>query len=179
MGKKFSFVTVMMLVVLSLAAGAMLNNVFSSDNIYEQITKFKDVLSITEKYYVDDIDTQKLTEGAIVGLLDQLDPHSTYISAADLRRVHEEFQGSFEGIGIEYQVLNDTLMVVAPIIGGPSEALGILAGDKIMRRVFKRSSGGQRGRLFTCRSSGSVWKDCLNSISRGTRFLSVRSVRRL
>ena len=133
MRKKFSFVTVMMLVVLSLAAGAMLNNVFSSDNIYEQITKFKDVLSVTEKYYVDDVDTQKLTEGAIAGLLEQLDPHSTYISAADLRRVHEEFQGSFEGIGIEYQVLNDTLMVVAPIIGGPSESLGILAGDKILK----------------------------------------------
>jgi carboxyl-terminal processing protease len=133
MRKKVSLLTVSVLVLLSLVTGAMLNSVLSGDNIYEQITKFKDVLSITEKYYVEDVDTQKLTEGAVVGLLEQLDPHSSYIPASHLQRVHEEFQGSFEGIGIEYQVLNDTLMVVAPIIGGPSEALGIQAGDKILR----------------------------------------------
>ncbi len=132
MRKRFSLLTVSLVVVLSLGAGAFLNNVFSSDSIYEQISKFKDVLSITEKYYVEDIDTQKLTEAAVVGLLEELDPHSNYIPASHLQRIHEEFQGSFEGIGIEYQVLNDTLMVVAPIVGGPSEALGILAGDKIV-----------------------------------------------
>jgi carboxyl-terminal processing protease len=66
-------------------------------------------------------------------MLGELDPHSNYIPASHLQRVHEEFQGSFEGVGIEYQVLNDTLMVVAPIVGGPSEALGIQAGDKIIR----------------------------------------------
>ena len=132
MRKRFSLLTVSLVVVFSLGAGAFLNNVFSSDSIYEQISKFKDVLSITEKYYVEDIDTQKLTEAAVVGLLEELDPHSNYIPASHLQRIHEEFQGSFEGIGIEYQVLNDTLMVVAPIVGGPSEALGILAGDKIV-----------------------------------------------
>lgn len=133
MRQRFSLTTVALLVVLSLVAGAMLNYVFSSDNIYEQLTKFKDVLSITEKYYVDDVDTQKLTESAINGLLNQLDPHSVYIPSAQLQRVTEEFQGSFEGIGIEYQVLNDTLLVVSPIVGGPSEALGIQAGDKIVK----------------------------------------------
>ncbi len=133
MRKRFSLLTVSVVVILSLGAGAFLNNVISSDNIYEQISKFKDVLSITEKYYVEDIDTQKLTEAAVVGLLEELDPHSNYIPASSLQRIHEEFQGSFEGIGIEYQVLNDTLMVVAPIVGGPSEALGILAGDKIVK----------------------------------------------
>jgi carboxyl-terminal processing protease len=133
MRKRFSLVAVVGLVVLSLVTGAMLNYVFSSDNIYEQITKFKDVLSIAEKYYVEDIDTGKLTEAAIAGMLEQLDPHSNYIPSAQLKRVHEEFQGSFEGVGIEYQVVNDTLLVVAPIVGGPSEALGIQAGDKIIR----------------------------------------------
>lgn len=133
MRKRFSLVTVVVLVFVGLATGAMLNSVFSSDNIYEQITKFKDVLSITEKYYVEDVDTQKLTEAAVVGLLEQLDPHSSYIPAAQIKKVHEEFQGSFEGIGIEYQVLNDTLMVVAPIVGGPSDSLGIQAGDRILK----------------------------------------------
>jgi carboxyl-terminal processing protease len=133
MTKRFSLLTLISLVLLSLGAGALLNNVISGDNIYEQITKFKDVLSITEKYYVEDVDTQKLTEAAVNGVLNQLDPHSVYIPSSQLQKVTEEFQGSFEGVGIEYQVLNDTLLVVAPIIGGPSEALGILAGDKIVK----------------------------------------------
>lgn len=133
MGKRFSLPTVVLLVVGSLFAGAMINNVISEDNIYEQLNKFKDVLSLTEKYYVEDVDTQKLTESAINGVLNELDPHSIYIPASQLQRVNEEFQGSFEGIGIEFQVLNDTLLVVSPIVGGPSEALGIQAGDKILK----------------------------------------------
>ncbi len=133
MRKRFSLGTVLLLVAASILAGSMLNQLISGDNIYEQINKFKDVLSITEKYYVDDVDTQKLTESAINGVLNQLDPHSVYIPASALTRVTEEFQGSFEGIGIEYQVVEDTLLVVAPIVGGPSEALGIQSGDKIVR----------------------------------------------
>ncbi len=133
MNKRFSLLTLILFVIGGLFAGAMIDEVISGDNIYDQLNKFKDVLSLTEKYYVEDIDTQKLTESAIVGVLNDLDPHSIYIPASQLQRVNEEFQGSFEGIGIEFQVLNDTLLVVSPIVGGPSEALGIMAGDKIVR----------------------------------------------
>ncbi len=133
MRKRFSIGTLLGVIVLSLGTGAMLNRVLSADSIYDQITKFQDVLSITQKNYVDNVDPQKLTEAAINGLLGQLDPHSVYITASQMQRVTEEFQGSFEGIGIEFQVLNDTLMVVSPVVGGPSEALGILGGDKIVK----------------------------------------------
>jgi carboxyl-terminal processing protease len=133
MKKRFSLFTVIALVILSLVAGSMINQLISGDNIYDQFNKYKTVLIYTEKYYVDDVDTQKLTEAAITGLLGQLDPHSVYIPASQLPKVTEEFQGSFEGVGIEYQVLNDTLLVVSPIAGGPSEALGIQSGDKIVR----------------------------------------------
>lgn len=133
MRKRFSLVSVGLLVVFSLVAGAWLNQLISGDNIYDQLNKFKDVLSMAQKSYVDDVDTGKLTESAIRGMLDDLDPHSVYISAKEMQRVKEEFQGSFEGIGVEYAVLNDTLMVVTPIVGGPSEALGIEAGDKIVK----------------------------------------------
>jgi carboxyl-terminal processing protease len=133
MTKRFSLLTVAVLVLVGMIAGSVLNRVISGDNIYEQLTKFKDVLSLTEKYYVEDVDTQKLTESAINGVLNDLDPHSVYIPASQLQRVNEEFQGSFDGIGIEFSILNDTLLVVSPIIGGPSEALGIMAGDKIVR----------------------------------------------
>ncbi len=133
MRKRFSLLTVIGLVALSVFAGSFLNPLISGDSIFDQLRKLQDVLSLTEKYYVDDVDPQKLTEAAINGMLGQLDPHSVYIPASQLQRVNEDFQGSFEGIGIEYQVLNDTLLVVAPIVGGPSEALGIQSGDKIVR----------------------------------------------
>jgi carboxyl-terminal processing protease len=133
MQKRFSLGTVILLIVVSVIAGSMLNQLISGDTIYDQLHKFGDVLNYTEKYYVEDVDTGKLTESAINGLLNQLDPHSVYIPATEMQRVTEDFQGSFEGIGIEYQVLADTLLVVAPIAGGPSEALGIQSGDKIVR----------------------------------------------
>ena len=133
MQKRFSAVTVVALVAVGLLAGAMLNTLFSGDTVKEQVLKFSHVLNLTLKNYVEDVDTQKLTESAINGLLSQLDPHSVYIPASQLQRVQEEFQGSFEGIGIEFQVLNDTLLVVAAIAGGPSEALGIQSGDKIVK----------------------------------------------
>lgn len=131
--KRFSFSVLITVSVVALLLGTLLSSVISGDNIYVQLNKFKDVLSLTEKYYVDDVDTQKLVEAAVNGLLNTLDPHSVYIPASQLPRVNEEFQGSFEGIGIEFDVLSDTLTVVSPITGGPSEALGIMAGDKIVK----------------------------------------------
>ena len=88
---------------------------------------------LTEKYYVDDVDTQKLTEGAIEGLLKNLDPHSVYIPPKQLSKVNEEFKGKFEGIGIEFQLLNDTITVLQPIGGGPSAQVGIMSNDKIVK----------------------------------------------
>lgn len=127
--------------VVGIIVGIRINDVASEDTIREQIVKFNDVLSLTQKYYVEDVDTQKLVEAAINGLLGTLDPHSVYIPASAIPRVQEEFRGSFEGIGIEFDVINDTLIVVAPIVGGPSEALGILAGDKIVRIDGESSVG--------------------------------------
>jgi len=131
--KRLSLPVVVMISLIALLLGMQLNSVISSDNIYEQLNKFKDVLSLTEKYYVEDVDTQKLVEAAINGMLGKLDPHSAYIPSLQMQRVTEEFQGSFEGIGIEFDILGDTLTVIAPIPGGPSEALGIQAGDKIVK----------------------------------------------
>ena len=133
MKKRISIPTLVIFIVVALFLGMQLNNVISGDNIFEQLNKFKDVLSLTEKYYVDTVDSQKLVESAINGMLSNLDPHSVYIPASQLTRINEEFQGSFEGIGVEYDVINDTLIVVSPVSGGPSEALGILAGDKILK----------------------------------------------
>ncbi len=141
MKKRFSTPVVVLLILLAVLGGMQLNTLISGDNIYEQLGKFKDVLSLTEKYYVDDVDTQKLTESAIKGLLSDLDPHSVYIDPKQLTRVTEEFRGKFEGIGIEFALVNDTITVVQPIGGGPSAQLGILSNDKIVKIDGKSSIG--------------------------------------
>jgi carboxyl-terminal processing protease len=120
-------------VVLGIALGISIDKIFSFDNLRESITKFNDVLTLTDKYYVEDVDTQKLVVSAINGMLSQLDPHSVYISPDQLKQVEESFRGDFDGIGIEFQIVNDTLTVVSAISGGPSEALGILPGDRIIK----------------------------------------------
>ncbi|MBW7889215.1 MAG: PDZ domain-containing protein, partial [Bacteroidetes bacterium] len=141
MKKRFSFVVVFGLFTVAFLGGAYFNELISGDNIYEQLSKFKDVLSITDKFYVDDVDTGKLTEDAINGMLSNLDPHSVYIKPETLKKVNEDFKGKFEGIGIEFSVVNDTITVVQPIGGGPSAQVGILSNDKIVKIDGKSSIG--------------------------------------
>ncbi|MBX7041663.1 MAG: S41 family peptidase [Ignavibacteria bacterium] len=133
MKKYFVFPLSIILLAIGVFAGMKIQNAVSDDKLNQQLRKYKDALEITSRYYVDDVDSQKLTEDAIKGMLEGLDPHSVYISAEQLKRVNEDFQGSFEGIGVEFDIVNDTLTIVSPISGGPSEKLGILAGDKIVK----------------------------------------------
>jgi len=133
MFNSIKYSTILFTAVLGIVLGVFLNKAFSGDNLRESISKFNDVLTYTEKYYVEEVDTQKLIESAINGMLNQLDPHSVYISAKEMTQVEESFRGDFEGVGIEFQVVNDTLTVVSPITGGPSEALGIMSGDRIIK----------------------------------------------
>lgn len=127
--------------------GIYIQPVVSGDSIYEQLNKFKDVLFTVEKYYVDDVETPELVESAIAGMLGGLDPHSIYIPAEQQRRVDEEFRGSFEGIGIEFDMVRDTITVVTAISGGPSESLGILSGDKIVKIAGENAVGLDRSEV--------------------------------
>lgn len=94
--------------------------------------KFTALMNYIEYMYVDSVNGKDLTEKAIVAMLQELDPHSTYISAEELREANEPLEGSFDGVGVQFNILHDTIMVVEPIPGGPSEKLGIRAGDKIV-----------------------------------------------
>lgn len=125
--------TVSAIIAISLFAGMEINKLVSADNIYDQITKFGDVLSYIDKFYVDDVDTGKLTAAAITGMLNTLDPHSIYIPPRQYERVVEEFRGKFEGVGISFRILNDTITVVEPIAGGPSARMGVLSNDRIVK----------------------------------------------
>lgn len=94
--------------------------------------KMEEVLRYIEAKYVDEIDKEALTREVIDDLLSRLDPHSNYISAEELRAVNEQLKGNFDGIGVEFMVLEDTIVVVTPLAGGPSETAGILSGDRIV-----------------------------------------------
>ena len=83
-------------------------------------------------FYVDSVDENKLVEEAIIKMLAQLDPHSTYSDAEEVKKMNEPLQGNFEGIGVQFQMIEDTLLVVQPVSNGPSEKVGILAGDRIV-----------------------------------------------
>lgn len=103
--------------------------------------KFDEVLTYIDRIYVDTVNTKQLTVTAIEAMLEKLDPHSVYISKEEVDEANQQIDGSFVGVGIRFQLLKDTILVVATIPGGPSEKLGILAGDKIIRVDDKNLAG--------------------------------------
>ncbi len=103
-----------------------------SDGSTGNSKKISKLLNYVMEEYVDTVDMDGLTESTIINMLDQLDPHSSYIPAKDLEATNEPLEGNFDGIGVEFNIINDTIVVVAPINGGPSEKLGIRSGDRIV-----------------------------------------------
>jgi carboxyl-terminal processing protease len=98
-----------------------------------QTEKLNKVLNYIEKHYVDPIDKDELVETVIEKFLAELDPHSFYISADEFQAMNEPLQGNFDGIGVEFMIQEDTVVVVNPIVGGPSEKVGVRAGDRIIK----------------------------------------------
>ncbi len=103
--------------------------------------KFRRALQYIRLSYVDSVDEEELTEIAIVKMLEELDPHSTYMSAEEIKKANEPLEGNFEGVGIQFQILRDTINVVDVIAGGPSETVGIQAGDKIINIDHEKAWG--------------------------------------
>ncbi len=133
MKRKFSAWMVAVMLLVGMILGFQGRNLISADNIYEQFKKFQDILVLTDKYYVDPVDTRKLTEGAINGMLNQLDPHSMYFPPKAFEHTAEEMEGNYQGVGLSIRALNDTIIVVEPMGGGPAAKLGILSNDRIVR----------------------------------------------
>lgn len=105
------------------------------------VRKYSALLQMIKFAYVDTVNESKLVEKAIVETLKELDPHSMYISKKDLKRANEELVGNFEGIGVQFEIFRDTINIVHPIPGGPSERLGILSGDKIIKIEAENVTG--------------------------------------
>lgn len=102
-------------------------------NIYDKIQVLNQIISIVNENYVEPVDWDMALDGAFNGLLDKLDPHSAYIPRERLESITEQFHGQFEGIGIEFDVLNGYLTVIAPVAGSPSDKAGLQAGDQIVK----------------------------------------------
>ncbi len=130
--RKFAFVLGISLILLNSMTSFAQINVKKLD---EKTTtrKYATLLYYINGYYVDTLDMGKLVEKAIVSTLKNLDPHSSYISAKDVEKANEPLEGSFEGIGVTFQIFKDTILVISPIPGGPSDKVGIQAGDKIVK----------------------------------------------
>ncbi|MBK7085074.1 MAG: PDZ domain-containing protein [Flavobacteriales bacterium] len=103
--------------------------------------KVGQVIDLIDRQYVDSVRKGELVDEVIQDLLQHLDPHSYYISANELRAAQEPLEGSFEGIGVEFAIQHDTVVVIAPVEGGPSAALGIRAGDRIISANTKAMAG--------------------------------------
>ena len=107
-----------------------LSGLFSFGN---SSSKVNDLLSLIDGQYVDNVDMDSITDEVMADIVSKLDPHSVYIPAKDLEAVNSELEGSFSGIGVQFNIQNDTVMIVSVISGGPSEKVGLMAGDRIIR----------------------------------------------
>lgn len=116
--------------ILGMLAGGMLDR-HSGPTATQK--KFQTILNLIRNDYVDEVNLDSLLENSIPGLLANLDPHSAYIPAEDLQSVNEELDGSFCGIGVQFIINNDTITVVEVVSGGPSEKIGLHAGDRIVK----------------------------------------------
>ena len=116
----------------SLVVGIWLGLLFSGKKAGEYDRKLNNILNLVSNEYVDNIQVDSLIELSIPEILSNLDPHSYYLSAKELQLAEEDLSGSFSGIGISFQIAEDTLYVIEVIPGGPSEKAGIVAGDKII-----------------------------------------------
>ncbi|HES59716.1 MAG TPA: S41 family peptidase, partial [Caldithrix sp.] len=120
------------------ALGIYLGNLLnfqSKDNkisLKSEPNKLDLIIDLIESDYVDTVSTSDLIEEAVPYILKNLDPHSIYIPAKDLKQVNEPLEGNFEGIGVQFNLLNDTILVINTISGGPAEKVGLMAGDKII-----------------------------------------------
>ena len=126
-------VWVIILLLSGILVGLYINKGVGSRQItFEGGSKFDEVMWYVDNDYVEKPDAQKLQDEAIAALMEELDPHSDYISLDDFNEVNDPLLGSFDGIGVQFRLEKDTVAIVNVIKGGPSEKVGLLAGDRIV-----------------------------------------------
>jgi carboxyl-terminal processing protease len=134
------------ILALAISAGIWIGATFAEpkgnqNDLRAALYKLQEIMTYINRDYVDSVDTNELVEYGINKMLENLDPHSSYIPARDASLAQSQLDGEFDGIGVEFGIIRDTIYVVAPLTGGPSEALGIKSGDQIIRVDGKTVAG--------------------------------------
>lgn len=134
------------IIALTLAAGMLIGSTFFSGgknltDIAKSSAKFREVLMYVENNYVDSVNTAELVDFSIAKMLEKLDPHTAYFNTEEATAARSQLDSGFDGIGVEFNIYNDTVYVVSPLSGGPSEAAGITSGDRIMMVNKEKLSG--------------------------------------
>lgn len=131
--KNIALVLLPLLMCLGIVGGVFIGRYITRRTLSAEEEKLRTILGIIKTDYVDRIDVDSLIEQSLPDLLASLDPHSAYIPASELTAVNEDLEGSFSGVGVSFQILNDTVNVLEVISGGPAEKVGILQGDRIIK----------------------------------------------
>lgn len=120
--------------LIAFCALSAVSAVAQTNGTYEvNMQKMNRLMQYIRYYYVDSVDFEKIVDKGIAEMLKQMDPHSVFVPKKEVRRMNEPLEGNFDGIGVQFQIMKDTIVVVEPVKGGPSEKVGIRAGDKIIR----------------------------------------------
>ena len=122
-----------LLLAIGIGCGIFIGRYITTKSLTSKEEKLRTILRLIQSDYVDELDMDSLIEASFPDLLASLDPHSAYIPAEELQGVNDDLQGSFSGVGVSFQILNDTVQVIEVIPGGPAEKVGILAGDRIIK----------------------------------------------
>ena len=120
------------LVLAGILLGLRLEAHLTQEDTYLQLKKLEEAFLLINRRYVEDVDAEDLADHAIEAMLKDLDPHSSYITAEEAREMQETYRGSFSGVGIMFEIVDDTVRVVSPLSGGPSEEEGVMSGDQIV-----------------------------------------------
>lgn len=125
------------ILTIGIAAGILIGATFASNDTntsayMKSVMKFREVMSLIDRSYVDQINSDQMVETAVTKMLEELDPHTVYVSAKDVELSNSDLKKEFEGVGIEFNIFRDTIVVLSPLSGGPSEKVGLMAGDKIV-----------------------------------------------
>jgi carboxyl-terminal processing protease len=135
-----------LILALAISAGIWIGATFAEpkterNDLKAAIYKLQEIITYINRDYVDSVNTNELVEFGIQSMLEKLDPHSSYISSKDATLAKSQLDGEFDGIGVEFGIIRDTIYVVAPLSGGPSEKLGIQSGDQIINVDGKTVAG--------------------------------------
>lgn len=139
--KNLGLVALPLLLALGVVGGIFIGKYITRRTLSVEEEKFRTVLRLIDSEYVDRIDVDSLIETMLPDLLESLDPHSVYIPASELQAVNDDLEGSFSGVGVSFQIVDDTVRVVEVIPGGPAEKVGIMQGDRIIQADSVKLTG--------------------------------------